>query len=282
MNINLDRQRRRLGQQRSSIECQPHRLIQSCKEPRPLLSEDGGQPLELLSISDGQRHLTIAEMEELIVRDTHSDYILVKFYLGRMKQKMILMTAGYESWMQGMCAEPRPTRLRQLSSIVLTEKNHFLNDLLYLFGFSFFAYDKLTTHLLVWLNPNKWNRGSAVLWYFSLQSKWEFSGWTITLKNNGVLFKLIINSVVRMLYKNKSCRESHEVFKKLSSASFLFIFCSFRSIYGIRTVVYIRIRTLNLGVMGDHLTTITVLCLGHFLFSVFWALFNVHVICAWR
>ena len=34
---------------------------------------------------------------------------------------------------------------------------------------------KLSTDLLVWPNPNRSNRRSAVQWYFPLRSKWVFS-----------------------------------------------------------------------------------------------------------
>ena len=42
------------------------------------------------------------------------------------------------------------------------------------FGFSCFAHVELTTYLLVWSNPNQSDRGSAIQWYFPLQSKWVF------------------------------------------------------------------------------------------------------------
>ena len=65
--------------------------------------------------------------------------------------------------------------LQRIGTYLLRKgKYHFTSaDLLfYLFRFSCFAYVKLTTDLLVWLNPNQSIRRLSLQWYFPLQSKW--------------------------------------------------------------------------------------------------------------
>ena len=55
-------------------------------------------------------------------------------------------------------------------------KYHCTADLLFdWFGFSCFVELKLWTDLLVWPNPNRSKRTSAVQWYFPLQNKWVLS-----------------------------------------------------------------------------------------------------------
>ena len=63
-------------------------------------------------------------------------------------------------------------------------KDHLMADpLFYSFGFSCFVMFKLSTILLVWLNPSQSNWRLAVQWLFPLQSRWVLSG----LRSNRVI-----------------------------------------------------------------------------------------------
>ena len=66
--------------------------------------------------------------------------------------------------MFSFCANPENTNLSESITEQLTSC---------LFWFSCFAYVKLASALLVWLNPNQSNRRSAKQWYFPL--RWVFS-----------------------------------------------------------------------------------------------------------
>ena len=83
--------------------------------------------------------------------------------------------SGIRTWIVGVEGKHKGWG-REYSLRTFKGKFHCTADLLLgLSVFSDFVTLKLSTDLLVWLNPNQLNRCSPVQWYFPLQSKWVFS-----------------------------------------------------------------------------------------------------------